>query len=369
MYKCYDYIFGFSQHDCECNDEGRPDDYNKSLSGLFLDDLAPITQFLSGSPCNGDIWQAFKDARTEGIKRLVADSNALLAKKYRLKRKPLADTALGTIKARDLATVDKNYTVTILSCSPIRSGYMTITNIGAVFSSTGAIQVDLYDNEVGFLQSIPLNTVSNKHTRNDVNIELPLHSKYVGAKEYYFVVQYDADNAPKDNLIKCACGGWTPEYNKAAPYYYNIGAKKSAAWSDYVMVGGTTINSISDLDELPDRVGNEMYGLVLEVKAGCNVSEVLCKDSLDFKGNPLALSLAFAARFATALELAKKIQTSTELTRANMIDGDIWDAAVEDWDAMYNEHINYIVNESDRSGTDCLGCKDIIKMTTKGLFA
>lgn len=369
MLECYNYVFGFSQDDCECSTEGRPEDYDISGSGLFLDDLAPISTLLQANPCSGTVWDMMQKARTAGIKQLVADSNALLGKRFRLKRKPLGNTVLGTIKAKALADVTKNYTVTVMACSPIRSGYVTLDSIGTVFSATGQATLEIYDNEVGLLKTIPLNTTANKHTPNKVNLELPMYSKYVGAKEYYFVVTTDIANLPKDTFITCGCGGWEPEYNKLTPYYYSIGARKSAAWSDYVMIGGTQINSISELDELPNKLPNNMYGLALDIKAGCNISEVLCKDSLDFAGNPLALSLAFAARYITAVQLGKKVLKSTVLTRENMINTDLWEESIDEWNDKYNEHINYIVAEADHTGTDCLECKDLIKMTQRGLFS
>lgn len=369
MYKCYDYIFGFTRGECACDGVEWTEEQKQSTSGLFLDDLAPIDTLLQLKHCEGSLADAFGKARNEGVAQLVKDTNALLGKKYVLKREPLASTALGTIKAKELASVSKNYTVTVLSCSPIRSGYLTLEGIGAVFSGTGAISVALYDNEVGLIDTFPINTVANKLSKNTVNKVLPMYSKYVGAKEYYFVVEYDEANAPKDNLIKCGCGNWTPEYNKAAPYYNSIGAKKSAAWSDYVMVGGTQVNSVEDLDEIPDTLGNEMYGLVIELKAGCNVSEVLCKDSLDFVGNPLALSLAFAARYATAVIVAKDVMKSNVLTRENMVDIETWETNAAEWENLYNQHVNFIVNKTHANGTDCLTCRDIIQMTRAGLFS
>jgi len=369
MYECYNYIFGFTQGNCECDGIEWTEEQKQSASGLFLDDLAPIDTLLKTKHCEGSLADAFAKARKEGVAQLVKDTNALLGKKYTLKREPLESTALGTIKEKSLAAVDKNYTVTVLSCSPIRSGYLTLQGIGALYSATGAISVDLYDNEVGFIKSFVVNTTANKLSKNPVIEVLPMYSKYVGAKEYYFVAEYDEANAPKDNVIKCSCGSWSPEYNKAAPYYNSIGAKKSAAWSDYVMVGGTQVNSLEDLDDIPDTLGNEMYGLVIEIKAGCNVSEVLCKDSLDFVGNPLALSLAFAARYATAVIVAKDVLKSSVLTRDNMIDAELWETNAAEWDSLYNEHVNFIVNKTHKNSTDCLECKDLIKMTRAGLFA
>lgn len=373
MFDCYNHIIGYSQYDCECSQGGRPDDYDTSNSGLFLDELAPIDNLVSVGKCDTNIWTIMQSAMTNGINRFVADSNALLGDKFTLKRQPLSDQVIGQIKAKNIVSPDKNYAVVRIYCCPIRSGFFKLNKIGGVFSSDGTVQVSLYNNVDGLLSHGPwtINSVANKHRTVDVNLQLPTYSKYVTNLEYYLVYQFDSNNYPKDTKIDCGCGNWKPHFNTGKPYYNASKIRKNAPWSNYVMIGGTQINSLAELDDMDDNTSasNSMYGLTVDMDFGCKAHELLCKDSIDFDSNPLAMSLAFAIRYAVALNVADQILTSTVLSRANMVAREDWEDSKDDWNEKYAEHVNYIVDNASNKANSCFTCKDVLGATRQGLFS
>ena len=112
-----------------------------------------------------------------------------------------------------------------------------------------------------------------------------------------------------------------------------------------------------------------MYGLTLEVDLGCKVDEVLCEDALDFVSNPLALSIALAIQYKAAALLADEILRSPLINRENMVNREEWEEDALVWTEKYNDHVNYIVDEADRTANDCLACKDVLGFTRKGLFS
>lgn len=360
--------------DCTCENVGRPADYNVSNSGLFLDQFSNIRALINGAECDKTLWDILVSSRKAGVSQFVKDTNLLLSKKYRMKRRQVTGHVLGQIKSKDTITPTKNYAVISYVCANVKSGYMTFKNIGTIFEAAGAISLDLYNNVDGFLQTIPLNnTLVNKHAVTGVDITLPLHSKYVKNLEYYFVYQFDGANRPKDNQLDCGCGGWTPKYNLASPYFENIGTPKNAPWSDYVMVGGGQINSLSELTEVDGLDGvtfnNDFYGLTFEVSFNCIVNEVVCKDALDFEGNQLALGVAFAILYGTAANMAGQVLSSSLIEREVLVNTEDWELKQIEWTELYNQHVNTIVNNANIKANDCLECKDVIGMTRKGLFA
>lgn len=369
MYECYTHIIGLSQSDCECTADERPADYNVSKSGLYLDELANVGTLVSLAECDKTIWDIMGNAVTGGVKQFVADTNALLGRKYRLKRNAVTGEVLGQIKHKDTYQPAKNYAVVVLSCSPVRGGFMRLRKIGGTFRETAPVSVELRDNVNGLLRTFTLNATADRHATTDVNEIFPLYSKYMQPLEYYLVYQFDANNLPADTEINCGCGGWTPIFNREQPYYRNVGGHKAAPWADYVMVGGREVNSLSELDDEVGTMSNKMFGLTVETDFGCKVDEVLCEDRLDFKGNPLALSMALAVQYAAGVKVANRVLRSSALNRENMINGDEWEEAIVEWQEKYNEHVNYIVSQSDITANDCLACKDIIGLTRKGLFS
>lgn len=370
MFECYSNIIGFSQADCECSRLNRPEDYDVSKSGLYLDELSPISSVTADENCNKNIWTILESSRASAIKQFVADTNSLLIQKYKQRRKSAMSQVIGEIKKKDTYNPKKNYGVVRMVCSPVRGGIARLKNIGTVFSSLGVIQLEIHDNVDGLLHTLDLNTLSNKHEKNEFNIELPLYSKYIQPLEYYFVFLFNSQNLPKDTSINCGCGNsWVPSFNMDAPYFKSISVRRDAPWSSYVMVGSTEINSLSELQDLPDNMGNNMLGITLELDLTCKVGEVLCNEELDFIGNPLALSMALAIQYMSGVKLADHITKSSILTRDNVVDRDEWEQSALEWQAKYNEHVSYIVSESDYTANDCLTCKDILGLTRQGLFS
>ena len=365
MYDCYNNIIGYSNHDCPCLADGRPADYNNSLSGLYLDGLANISALLQGD-CDKNVWTSLSDCYDRGIKRFFSESNALLGHSFALKREPLGNQIIGQIKAKNTYSSDKNYGVVRIACNPIRGGYFTLNSLGTLFQTTGATDIMLYDNVDGFLETFEVDTTANKHKVNAIAKQYPLHSKYVECLEYYLVFLFDSANMPKRNKVDCGCRT-TLRFDYGKPYYGT--GIRSAPWTEYVMVGSTEIDDLSELDDLPAVSTNLMIGIVLDLSFGCKVNEVVCKDGLDFVGNHLAMSIAHAILYAIGAEVGQEVLKNTDLVPQGMLDRDIWEENVEEWNTKYTEHINFLIPKINIQANDCFTCKDVLGLTRAGLFA
>ena len=369
MFDCYDKIIGLSDSDCVCTQPGRPADYDTSKSGIYLDELSSIARLIGLAECDKTVWDILEKARSSAVKQFVADTNALLGKKYSLKRKAATSQIIGQIKHKDTYSPTKNYAVVPIVCAPVRGGIMRLHRLGATFTQTGTFDLQLYNNVDGLVETFTMSTVANKLTTTTIDKEYPLYSKYAQPLEYYLVYPFDAANLPKATHVHCGCGGWTPVFDKNNPYYLNIGQRKSAGWSDFVMVGGKEILSLTELESEVTGVGNSMFGISIDASFSCKVDEVICEGAMDFVGNPLALSAALAVQYAAGAYVARKVMKSAILNIENMVGLDDWEYDEMTWMEKYNEKVNYIVSQVDHTANDCLTCKDIHGLTRGGLFS
>ena len=367
MLECYDNIIGLSRRECPCFATGRPQDYNESKSGIYLDELTSLSALNALRECDSTVWDMLKEARELAIKQFIADSNGKLGMTYQMRRKPFVGV-LGSTRENSTYTITKPFAVLRLAPAAVRSGYIKLVAINTLYSATGSITVDLYDSVNGYRDSYELATTANRLNRSVINVELEMYSKYDKKLEYFLVIHRDADNKPKDTTADCGCGN-NYTFDKANPYTYRLGTHNDNIWADWLMAGGSMIDNVSDLDFMKDTATNKTYGLALEIETKCKVSEVLCKDSLDFEANPSALSLAMAINYMAGVFAIDKILKSDLLTRDTMINTDQLIAGKTEYEQKYNEHLTYIVQNAVITGNDCLTCKDVYGLTRTGLFA
>ena len=366
---CFDNIIGLSRTLCSCYDSNKPADYNTSLSGLYLDELMPLTAFKSLLNCeNGnEIWTLLDRSREQAILNFRADANALLLKNYKLKRKPFYGH-IGKIKYSDALTITTGDWVGIrIFCADVVSGVLKIKNIGALFSETGSFTLYIYNNMNELVDTVTINTVANTHTSNDiVDIELDLHSDYVENLEYYLIYQKNG-LTPKNNIVDClSCPKYT--FDTCNPIFKWSQTNKQYGWAEYCMVGSFKRTDISDLSDLDSITGDYMYGLTLEVELKCKIAEVWCKDELDFESNPIARAMALAIRFKSGELFLNDVMLSSNINYERLINGEAHNKAREIFAEKYAEMMEYISENVDVYATDCFECKDDLNMGIKTIL-
>lgn len=369
--ECYENIVGLSRTNCECYE--MPETASISQSGLYIDELESLQSLQAITDCESgtDVFDQMIKAREIAIMSFQADTNALLLKTHTLKRLPF-NGAIGraVINKATVTQTNANWYGVRLWCENIKGGTIMLKNIGALFTDTGTIDLQVWNNLGELVDTITLNTTANKHEINSVNLELPLHSKYVDNLEYYLVYQYTG-NLCKNNDIKCNCGGFKPQFNTVKPYTMHRNMDRNFMWSNWIMVGGYSTATLPNFGEvqLSTTTNNNMYGLTLDVDIRCNVSEVLCYEQLDFLNNPLAGATALAIQHKSALVLGGWILNSNNLNRVTFANKEQLAADMAKWQQTYNDMIMYISKEVDTSVNDCLICKDIFTMIKGGILA
>ena len=370
LYNCYDYIFGLSKTGCSCYDPktGFTLDWNTSNSGLYLDELAPLSQ-LSGMAewCTGTVWEILNDCRETAIRTFVADFTKELLKRAKLKQQPYYGV-LGRRKHNADRAITNTYAGIHFFCKAIKSGTITIKGIHTLFSGTGIVTLEVYNNFNELLHTINLNTVADTFTENDItDIELPLYSDYVDNLEYFFVYTVGA-NQPRNNELSCVgCTRRRLAFNPNRPYFTQS-QSDSYGWANYVMCGGLETDVLEFMDA--EYGGNDyMNGLILEAEFRCNVGEVLCMDEFDFKADPLALAIAFAIRWKAAEIFADKIFSTTNLGFETLVNREDLATNQGEWIKKYTEYVEYIALKANLDKNDCLVCDDFNIMGKGGILS
>jgi len=367
---CYQNVIGLSNTECDCWDTDKPSDFNTSESGLFITDLDPLTHLKPLENCeNGTLWDVLEKSRDNAILAFIADTNALLLESYSLQRKPFYG-GIGEKKATDYRTISEMYAGVRLNCERINSGVLVIKNIGTNFKLSGTIILQIYNSfneKIG--GDITLNTVAGVPTDNiqSTPIELPLFNKNE-CLEYFFVYLLGS-NQPKATRVNCNCGNFKPLFKVDSPYYKRDHVGKNA-WANYLMIGGLETDDITAFDEEMSVYSTSyMNGLFFDVELKCKVREVLCQDSLDFEGNPLAIAMAMAIRYKSASLLADSILKSGDPNLQTLVNADALSVAREEWIEQYNVMTEYIASNVNLQANDCLCEKNVFGLTSKGVFS
>jgi|GEM_PF-1581536 len=370
--KCYEDVIGLSRTACDCPQyKDNPGD--NSLSDLYLDETEGIElkQLYSLENCEkGGLWDIMYAARENAIKTFIYDTNARLLRINRLKRQPFSGI-IGRATWKKTAQLTKKYAGNRYFMANIVGGYWKITEINTIFSSTGTINLEIYNNINELCGSYDIDTEANKIKVNKIpNLELPLHSDYVDNLIYYFVYKVDGGNLPKLLDFDCGCNAMSRwYYDCSSPKFISQAGKGNNGWRQFAMAGNWEGDDLDFSDEDCLGICNCNNGLLINSEFGCKVNEVVCQDVLNFANNPLAGAIALAIQYKAAEYLAKQILSSTNINRYTMMNGELLAGFINTYIEKYNNYIDYIIENVDIKMTDCLECKDVIQMMRMGIFA
>jgi len=356
---CFEDIIGLSRIDCGCFEDNL---YMTSNSTLYLDEAEGLNLRTIDSIKNcdnaNDLWLLMDTARNNGISRFISDTNIALIQKYAPQRSNYKGTVgEQTYKVnRGLTTA---YAGVRMRTANVVGGFMKITNIKTIFSGTDIIQLFVYNNLNELLHTINLNTTSNSVTTNQQSITLPMWDKRTQELEYIFIYAYDSLNQPKDNQLSCNCGGVTYPFNCQYPYFHSP-SNKMKGWSKWIMPGNIETDTL-DFSDLSCTSGNYMNGLTFDISFWCDLSRQFCFDEADLNDRQF-ISVAYAILHISAYYLCTQILTSPNISRYTMINHEQLNALRQLHEAKYKELITYLVETTDITNTDCLTCKNNIRI-------
>jgi hypothetical protein len=378
---CLKYIIGLSRTECQCHDADKPDEYNSSDSGIYLDELIDLDLINAAKDCSANsVWAKMINARDQAVKEFKTDLLSCIVSKTKLKRKPY-NGIIGDYKkfSKDIQSTT-TYTGTRIRFADIVGGFAKIRRIGLLFSATNSVTVSVYNN----IQSTPVITYSNvPTTAGQLSwftlpsvIDIDMNSDFSDFVEYYFIVEYNPANAPKDTKFSCNCGGYHPSWDENYPQYNNNSDKGNFGWAEFAMASGIKGNDISQLINYPSNWAsdNYTYGILLDVQFGCKAEKTICNESLDYISNPYAMAMAYAVRFKAAEILIKDILKTSNPSYYTVLASELLPSMAKEFREEYEARVKlYLCPEiasPDNIGdySDCFTCKDEHGFIKSGIF-
>jgi len=347
--ECLDFIIGLSETTCEC--EGTPPvDYNKSLSGVFLDQLEglDLKTNTGADDCeDGGIW----DRMTRAVRNAKLEFTSDLLACVQLTYKARKDNWSGLLGQTTFnSTVNPGTTYAGIKVSPFNfhGGYLYIKRIGILVNYTGNVDVKLYSNENGstLIATYTVAVIANTLTYATISptLELPMWSYNTSQINYFFLLDLTpATFLPLNNKKDCNCGG-----SNTKPYLN---------WLDFN--GGKTSN-VSNFDSFQVSSQKELFGLVLDIDIKCKMSQIICSDEepLDFVNDGYAKKMAYAIRFKAGEILLNDLYNSSNINRFTLMDREKMVAYLKFYREEYNKWVDFLCQNVQLNNNSCFICKD-----------
>jgi len=376
LLSCLDYAFGITTIECSCTEDNRPDDVNISLTGLYLDQIISLKMFNDENCFEGDLWDKIAASKQEALARLKTDIIGCVADNSQLPRKTFKGI-IGDwqkVSSRD-AQVTTTQAGVKMYFANIAGGTGTLKRIGLALNTAGTYLVEIFNNkDEGAIASYNLNTVANKLTWTDIDdLELLFDVESSYNMEYYIVVTL-AGAKPKELKTDCGCGsGWKPNYNEKSPPFNSLTPKGQFEWANYLMITGIQGSDTSTFETGWPTQGKFLNGIALDVLLSCNTETLICNTELDFVSDPIAMTMAWAYRYATAASLVTKIMNDPFPNNFTMLGTEQLQANLSLYNSEYNLRIGYICTQLSKPehinrSSDCFVCKEKTGLRKSGIY-
>lgn len=312
LQECLKYAVGLSQNDCVCLESDRPADYNKSLSGYYLDDMMdsiPLSYPAEASECgHGDVWSLLEQARIQGINEF---QTGFLANSLQFAGQSMVPvrTSIGDDKITSVFSVSNPWCGIVIQPSRmLRGGAMNLYGFYATMGGNQTMELKIYrsDNFTTPILTQPF-TSSNSvkvYTPLMNPLQLRLYDDVGRAYKYYFVYERLNGILPMNNVFDCGC------------------ASSNKLWRDYLVGKGFNTSALGNLNTIGD--GNEVwtYGLQLDVNISCDSTQWICNSNLDFMTNPYARVMAKAIQLYSINKMISYLLSSTAVNRITVMPKD-----------------------------------------------
>lgn len=304
-----------------------------SDSGLFITDLEQVDNVIGLISDEGlvedEIEEKLLKARRVSILRLHSDITAMM-----LQYATPITGFTGQIADKKSITplVDVGKSGIRIVCNPIRDAEIVLSGVNTIFNETGVTVVNIASNYSDAVEVRNVDAVKGKLKVNVFAepIILPLHkdneSPYV---EYY--IYHENNLEAFDNKIKCSsCSAF--RFDASNPYFKQFG------YDRFVNAAGFN----GEIDEIGVLGLNSGKGLQLNLEIRCRTDKALCRDSIDFYTDPIAMPMATAIQYRAGSVILWDIIRSPKLNRVVMGDIEAMKETASYYERKYNDMVRFI---------------------------
>lgn len=284
-------IVGLSENDCACFGEDepilgdmgggdvlggfgdgeepiiRPDNWNTSLSGFYLDDQkysVPLKFTASSKDCgDGNVWDVLVRSRNHGYRNFLTDLGASIKNIYNRRLHKFSGSTAGTSHNSYVSGL-KTYAGVYIDPHQYRGAKGTIDEIELYITGSGSYEVNIYS-EDDFdtpVNAAPIEVVvvaNYGKKKLDTPISLSFSDQYARKVGYYLVYDRQGVN-PRNIQFDCNCGNAKP-------------------WGKHFTLYGVSADALTGLVD-SGRNTQSPYGVRLKMQVNCGL-DWLCR-SWDF---------------------------------------------------------------------------------------
>lgn len=345
--ECLKNIIGVTADNCECYGIGADADLQKSMSGLFIDQLEggiTLKAVTQTDSCK-TLLDMMKEIRDLAIKRTGDDVKIQIADKYSKAAKPyLGDIGENTFTG---SLPVANYFGQKWTSNGFVDAVAIIKKIS--YLGTAPVEGDVADNnfilykQVGGTKVIPISVFSTKlHDGNKSNVtfgtgitELRLPMTENGHTITYFWAVQGTGFLPRNNKARCNCGNKLIQLDR------------------FMDIKGYIGNTASALNIYTDEYA---HGLIFDVELRCDDNQLICREYDE--NNAVSVTLAYAAQFKAGELLIESVLRSPEVNRFTMMNREYLWGKRNHFKTEYENRIKYIRKVVDVSESGCFICRN-----------
>lgn len=309
---CLKFAVGLSTKDCQCLEDDRPSDFNKSLSGFYLDDMdhgIPLEFPASLADCgNGNVWDLLEAARTQGINEF---NTAFLATMLQYADNSIVPsrTQIGMDKFTSGYYVQLPIIGFMLKPKTQRGGVYHMTNLNLTMNGSELIEVKIFSSAdmVTPITTVTFNSVNNTKVTHQFStpIDLPFTDAYGNCLSYYFLYERTNSIQPVDNKISCGCG----DADQTFKNHFD-------RWSVIQLSNWESLNSgVSGSDE-------HAMGIQIQGSVTCDTTQWMCMSEWDFTSNPFAAVISKVIQLISINKLIGNLLQTPTINRYTLMGRD-----------------------------------------------
>jgi len=333
---CLNDIVGLSETECSCYDTDKPEGFDTSLSGYFIDDHeygVPLAFVGDDTDCeDGGVWDMLTKAKADGIESFIIDYHTFLGKYTKEKHRKFRGRVC--IDGNKIHSSAFNTSGLKLYSQGHKGTRFKITSIGLKLDSSETVVIDVAGTSVSI--DTTANTISRSDTITGSNpITLDLTDGL--GRPVDNLISYTSTGKPYKTKIYCNCSGKMPPFE------------------NFAQVRGFGIDGAEPEDS--ELKKNEAYGLIIDGVFECDALSWLCDDDIDFTTNPHAKVMARTLQLSQINSFLKNILSQTKVNRYTILEPENIAAKVEQNYMLIKRNFEWFVENLPYDLQSCYACR------------
>lgn len=362
-------LIGLSQNECPClGNENRPPDFNKSLSGFYLDDMedgVPL-QYPQGAAGCGDngVWSLLVKARKEGLNEFLTDFGVAIERAHTtpftrfngLFGEPKSNTPLYGL-SKEFAGFQfipkengvKGAQMVIRAFTMYMATAINPNKTLQIWKASVPNTEGLFDAEKVY--EINVTVVANQKVRVELSTPLILDlTDSVGNPVRYLYVYERGGDTAMNIKFSCGCGG-----------------PRLRIYEQYGELYGIEADSLSEIDNISATGSSFSNGLSVEVELRCNTTSWLCQLT---NGSITNYGQVFAKTFQLYAinKLIGFILSSNAINKYTLMKQEALYGKRNANRTRINERFNFLRSDFPFEYSDCMKCGDRSNMVVATIY-